>query len=87
MNTKMKIRKTCEKANYVCDKSQYQEATFLERLKLSLHLIFCKACRKYTNNNQKLTKTIKKAQIDCMQKKEKEILKENLTQVIQKQQN
>jgi len=83
----MNINKACEKANHVCDKSQYKEASLLEKIKLNLHLIFCKACRKYSSNNQKLTKKMHTAKVDCMHKQEKEILKQNLTQAIKEQQN
>lgn len=48
----------CEEANRICDKSQYQEASFLERIKLELHLLTCKTCQKYTKENIELTKLI-----------------------------
>jgi len=48
----------CEEANHVCDKTQYKEASLLEKIKLSVHLLYCKACRNYTKNNSKLTKII-----------------------------
>ncbi|RLJ62041.1 hypothetical protein CLV86_2438 [Lacinutrix venerupis] len=55
-----KLFLSCEEANHTCDKSQYKEATFLEKIKLNLHLIFCAACRKYSRNNAKLTKLVRK---------------------------
>ena len=51
-----KIFIPCEEANHVCDKSQYKEATLWEKIKLNIHLIYCRACRKYTAKNTKLTK-------------------------------
>ncbi|WP_452226287.1 glycine dehydrogenase [Lacinutrix cladophorae] len=87
MNTQIKINKACEKANHVCDKSQYKEATFLEKIKLNIHLIFCKACRKYSSNNQKLTKKMHDANVECMHREEKKALKENLNKAIKEQQN
>ncbi|MFT5846502.1 MAG: hypothetical protein ACJARX_000428 [Psychroserpens sp.] len=53
-----KIIIACEEANHVCDKTQYKEATLLEKIKLNIHLIYCKVCRKYTKNNTKLTKLV-----------------------------
>lgn len=50
-----KIFIPCEEANHVCDKSQYKEATLWEKIKLNIHLIYCKACRKYSSRNSKLT--------------------------------
>ena len=83
----MNISKACEKANHVCDKTQYKEATLWEKIKLTIHLAYCKACRKYTKKNQKLTKAMHDANVECMNKKEKEVLKENLNQVIKEHQN
>ena len=31
----------CEDAGQVCDKSQYKEASFWEKLKLNVHLLYC----------------------------------------------
>ncbi|WP_452228622.1 MULTISPECIES: hypothetical protein [unclassified Lacinutrix] len=87
MNTQMNINKACEKANHVCDKSQYKEASLLEKMKLTLHLAFCKACRKYSSNNKKLTKKMHNANVECMHKQEKEALKQNLSKAIKEQQN
>ena len=50
----------CEDAQHICDKSQYKESTLLEKIKLSIHLIFCRACQKYTVKNSKLTKLMQK---------------------------
>jgi NMD protein affecting ribosome stability and mRNA decay len=87
MNTEINISKACERANHVCDKSQYKEASILEKIKLTIHLAFCSACRKYSKNNKKLSVTIEKAKVDCMHKDEKDALKENLTQAIKEHQN
>lgn len=50
----------CDEANHVCDKTQYAEASLWDKVKLSLHLLYCIACRKYTKNNSKLTKLLTK---------------------------
>ncbi|MDP5157823.1 MAG: hypothetical protein NWQ07_04510 [Flaviramulus sp.] len=67
----------CDEANHTCDKSQYKEATFLEKIKLNIHLIYCKACRKYTKNNALLTKKIKISKVDCLDKNTKEAMKKD----------
>ena len=43
----MKI--SCDEATKICDKSQYKEASFLDKVKLNFHLILCKKCGKYTH--------------------------------------
>ena len=52
----MNIKLECHEANHICDKNQYKEATFWEKVRLNIHLIYCRACRKYTRNNKKLSK-------------------------------
>ena len=81
------IKTACQNANHVCDKTQYKEATLMEKIKLTLHLIYCRACRKYTSNNQKLTKVVKDSKVECMNSKEKEALEVTLTDAIKEQQN
>lgn len=78
----MKIVIPCDEANHVCDKTQYKEATLWEKIKLNIHLIYCRACRKYTKNNTKLTKKIKESKVECLDKKLKESMKEDLQKAI-----
>jgi hypothetical protein len=68
----------CENANHVCDKSQYKEASFLERVKLTIHLIYCRACRKYSARNNKLSDAIKISELKPISKEDKKDLKERL---------
>lgn len=58
-----KIFLSCEEANHTCNKTQYNDATLWEKIKLTLHLAFCSACRKYTKHNAKLTKLFKQKPI------------------------
>lgn len=73
----MKVMIPCDEANHVCDKTQYKEATLWEKIKLNIHLIYCRACRKYTKNNTILTKTIKKSDIECLDKACKDAMKKD----------
>ena len=82
MIEKIKLMLKCDEANHVCDKAQYKNASLYEKIKLHIHLVFCRACRKYTINNIKLTKTIKKAHIECLDKNCKEKMKQNLDKAI-----
>ncbi|WP_442265176.1 hypothetical protein ACSIGC_12630 [Tenacibaculum sp. ZS6-P6] len=78
------LKISCQEANEICNKSQYNESTFSERMKLQLHIAFCKACALYTKQNVKLTGMFKAKAMDCrneshcMSDKDKEILKEKL---------
>lgn len=77
----------CEEANHICDKSQYNEASFLEKFKLTFHLFYCRLCRKYTKNNSKLTECFKKSNVECMDNSAKESIKENVEKELAKQQH
>lgn len=74
----MKIKVPCHEANHICDKNQYKEATFWEKVKLNVHLIYCSACRSYSLKNGKLTKLVNKKEIQTVSLSEKEILEQRL---------
>lgn len=87
MENKLKFIFRCNEASHICDKTQYKESSFWEVFKLQLHLIYCKTCRKYTKNNLKLTNCIKKSNIQCLDKKCKESMKEKLEAAIKEASN
>jgi len=76
MSKKNKVFISCDDANHNCDKSQYKEATFLEKIKLTLHLLYCRTCREYSNNNAKLSKVINDSNVDCLELKDKQEMKD-----------
>ncbi|WP_242204883.1 hypothetical protein [Aestuariivivens insulae] len=82
---KIKIVIPCNEANHVCDKTQYKNATLWEKIKLNIHLLYCRACREYTKNNTKLTKAITKSHVTCLDKTAKEKMKEDLNKAIKEQ--
>ncbi|RDK84273.1 glycine dehydrogenase [Marinirhabdus gelatinilytica] len=80
----MKIFLKCEEANHTCDKNQYKEASFMELVKLNIHLIYCRACQKYTAQNTKLTRLFRKSKVKTMPLDAKAALKERLRQEMSK---
>ncbi len=74
----------CEEASHVCDKNQYKEANFMERVRLTIHLMYCSACRKYSFNNNKLTKALKKSKVKTISEEDKNTLKEQLQKEMNK---
>ena len=72
---------TCDEATAICDKSQYSEASFFEKIKLSFHLFICKICAKYSKQNKKMTVVFKmkadscKKQSPCLSTNDKEVFK------------
>ncbi len=86
MSKEKKMFISCEEASHNCDKSQYNEASFWENFKLNLHLIYCRACRKYSSNNTKLSKVISKSDVDCLDLKTKQEMKECFEKELKKHQ-
>ncbi|GAA4278208.1 hypothetical protein [Aquimarina mytili] len=76
---------SCSDANHFCDKNQYKEASFWEKVKLNVHLIYCRACRKYSSNNGKLTKLVKDPKVISINEYEKNAMKERLKQKMSEQ--
>lgn len=73
-----KMKLECTEANHICDKTQYKEASFWEKVRLNIHLIYCRACRKYTARNTKLTNVVKDPRVSTVSKEEKADLQEML---------
>lgn len=86
MSKDYKIFVSCDKAVHTCDKTQYKEASLWEKIKLNIHLIYCKACRKYSSNNGKLTKLIHKPEVEYLKTSEKEKLQESFKKELEKAQ-
>jgi len=74
----MSVFLQCSEAHHVCDKNQYKEASFWEKVKLNIHLVFCSFCRKYSARNMRLTKAIKNSNITTMPPDQKEALEQRL---------
>ena len=55
-----KIMISCDEATAICDKNQYGEASFWDKIKLNLHLLMCKHCRGYSKQNHLITKIVGK---------------------------
>ncbi|WP_040278808.1 hypothetical protein [Psychroserpens damuponensis] len=69
-----KLKLSCQEASHICDKNQYKEANFREKVILTIHLIYCRACRKYTSRNSKLSKLVSNPKVKTMDVSAKEKL-------------
>jgi hypothetical protein len=74
----------CSEAGHCCDKKQYDEASLSEKIKMLLHMAFCKPCRKYASKNTKLTKLIEKSNLSSCPEEEKKNWKETIEKEISK---
>lgn len=80
------IKLECHEANHICDKNQYKEASFWEKVKLTIHLIYCRACRNYTSKNTKLTKLVNNPKVQALDATVKEDLQNVFEKELAKQQ-
>lgn len=69
---------SCEQASLICNKSQYDEASFFEKLKLRFHLAWCKTCAKHSSKNTQLTSLCQNANLQSLSEKEKLRMKKEL---------
>ncbi|TMM58162.1 hypothetical protein FEE95_01675 [Maribacter algarum] len=69
---------SCEKAAIICNKTQYDEASFMEKLKLRYHLFMCKTCSAFTKKNTEFTTLCQKANLQSLSEAEKLKMKEQL---------
>ena len=69
---------SCEQAAIICNKTQYREATFVEKMKLRFHLFMCKTCSKFTKQNTQLTTLCQKADLHSLSESEKAKMKMEL---------
>lgn len=79
-----KLFLNCKEATQVCNKSQYEESSFLERFKLKLHTIFCSFCKEHTKKNHQLTNVIKQSNITCLDAKSKHGMRDNVEKELHK---
>ncbi|WP_298287745.1 hypothetical protein [uncultured Lutibacter sp.] len=78
------MKLTCDEATTICDKSQYNEASFLEKIKLQLHILLCKKCGDYSKQNGIMSKCYEKKRAydsdkkKCLCKEDKKAMENNL---------
>ena len=72
----MKI--SCDKATEICTKSQYEEASWWQIVKLKFHILYCKTCAQFSAKNTKFTSLCEQGKIKVMPENEKELMKEAL---------
>lgn len=82
-----KFHITCNEATTICDKSQYNEASFFEIIKLRFHLLFCNYCGLYSKQNNTISLLCKKKASDskhktyCISSEDKALLKKQLQEL------
>ncbi len=69
---------SCEEAAILCNKAQYKEATFVQKIKLKFHLLLCSTCAAFTKKNTQLTSLCQEADLQILSEPEKIKMKERL---------
>jgi len=69
---------SCDQARNICDRAQYKEASLKDKIKLNLHLMWCKTCSLYTKKNQALTSLCERAGLTSLRESEKEEMKSHM---------
>lgn len=69
---------SCDKAKLICDKAQYNEASFFDKIKLKIHLFICKTCPGHSKQNSQLTDLCGKAKLQSLSENDKEVMKQKL---------
>ncbi len=72
---------SCEQAALICNKAQYREATFLEKVKLKFHVLYCETCSKFTKQNTAFTSLCDKADLHGLSEAEKDKMKAELEDI------
>lgn len=78
---------TCDEATTICDKSQYGEATIMDKIKLIWHILVCKYCSLYSKQNSLLTSLYKGKARECggthhcLKDDDKKMLKEKMNKL------
>ncbi len=69
---------SCDKAVILCNKTQYKEASFLEKIKLKLHILFCSTCAVFSKKNTQFTTLCEKAHLQNLSEDDKISIKRQL---------
>ncbi len=82
-----KVIINCNEASSICNKNQYCDASFMDKLRLGLHILLCKKCKLYSEQNIFMTKLFKihlhKPTDTKLCKEDKEVLKKKLDKEMQ----
>lgn len=76
---------SCEEAKHICDKSQYGDSTFWERIELTIRYMWCRITKAHVKRNKKLTKALKSSHVQGLQQNEREQLIEKFSQQLKNQ--
>ncbi len=77
---------SCEEAMHICDKAQYDEASWWEKIELNIRLSWCHFTKAYAKKNNQLSIFIKQHKIECLKQNERKQLQKTFEQQLKQQQ-
>lgn len=77
---------SCEEAIHICDKAQYDEASWWEKIELKIRISWCHITKDYAQKNMRLSSFIKQHKVECLQRKERKQLQKEFEQQLKQQQ-
>lgn len=69
---------SCDEAALICNKSQYREASLLEKLQLKLHILFCSTCSSFSKRNKQLSEMFGRTKLHVLSDSTKKQLKQQI---------
>ena len=60
------IPKSCQEIALLSEKKQYDEASFWEKLRIRMHILYCERCRNYEKDNKNLSNILNDAKLDSL---------------------
>ena len=77
---------SCEEAMHICDKAQYDEASWWETIELKIRISWCHFTKDYVQKNTHLSSFLKQHKVECLQRKKRKRLQEVFEQQLNQQQ-
>jgi hypothetical protein len=76
---------SCDKATFLLTKAEYTPLSFLDRMRLKIHLMGCEFCRLYQKHNAFITEQYSIQKLDATKLKLREEKKKEIRELIENQ--
>lgn len=71
---------------HICDKAQYGEATWWEKIEFNIRLSWCRITKGYYKKNKELTAFLNKSHADCLNSQERDALQKTFKKKLKQHQ-
>lgn len=77
---------SCVEAMHICDKAEYGEATWWEKIEFNIRLSWCRITKGYYKKNKQLSAFLNKSHPDCLKSSERQQLEKHFAEKLKKNQ-